>query len=608
MYRLILFPVCIVFIFLLAGTTLSAQVLTRGPYLQMGNKTSTIIRWQTDVPAKSKITLGTTYGTYPIVVTDNNMVTEHIIRVGGLSTDTRYYYTVETDVAKLQGDSNNFFNTAPHDTTTRKITIAAWGDCGRNDNNYQTNTLSQYKNYIQSRNLKSADVMLLLGDNAYQNGTHTEYTTLFFNAYDAALLKNHMLFPTPGNHDYANDAARQADHLVPYYDIFSVPDSAQIGGVPSYNKAYYSFNWGNIHFISLDSYGLEDGGTTRLYDTNGKQVQWIKADLAANTKKWTVAYWHHPPYTMGSHNSDNEADLAAIRQNFIQILERNGVDLILCGHSHDYERSYLLKGHYGTETTFSRATHAVSNSSAKYDGSNNSCPYIYPSGKTNHGMVYVVAGSAGASGTVQAGYPHDALPFSFNDGGMLFFEIENNRLDAKFIRQDGVIADKFTIIKDANKKDTVYIAPGNSIDIRASWIGSYVWDNAATSRAINVSPLVTTVYTVKDSANNACIKDEIVVKVGFPANVTSSDKLSIEAHPVPAKDVLHVEMNNLYEGNYTFTIYDIEGRILQTLTEYLGKGKQKINIDIHTLPVSQILMLKVNNNNTYKSFRFTREN
>jgi hypothetical protein len=51
-----------------------------------------------------------------------------------------------------------------------------------------------------------------------------------------------------------------------------------------------------------------------MYDTTGAQVAWIKADLAANTRKWTIAYWHHPPYTMGSHNSNSEGDLIDIRE------------------------------------------------------------------------------------------------------------------------------------------------------------------------------------------------------------------------------------------------------------------------------------------------------
>jgi acid phosphatase type 7 len=147
-----------------------------------------------------------------------------------------------------------------------------------------------------------------------------------------------VLFPTPGNHDYYSATQSSRSHT--YYNIFTMPTAGESGGIASGTEAWYSYDWGNIHFLSLDSYGTESPNNSRLYDTTGPQVNWIKNDLAANNKKWTVAYWHHPPYTMGSHNSDTESELVNIRQNFIRILERYGVDLILCGHSHDYERPY----------------------------------------------------------------------------------------------------------------------------------------------------------------------------------------------------------------------------------------------------------------------------
>src|SRR5690606_3160908 len=172
-------------------------------------------------------------------------------------------------------------------------------------------------------------------------------------------------------------------------------------------------------------------------------------DLENNTKKWTVAYWHHPPYTKTTHNSDSESDLIAIRQNFITYLESLGVDLIINGHSHGYERGYMLKNFTGSWTSFNPGTHAVSTSSGYYDGSPNSCPYVYNSTPLNHGTVYVVAGSTGASGGVQTNFDSYAFPFSVSDGGVLYFEVEDNRLDAKMLRRDGSIFDRFTIIKDA---------------------------------------------------------------------------------------------------------------------------------------------------------------
>lgn len=592
-----------------------AANLTRGPYLQIGNQIGVTVRWRTDVATKSKVEAGTTLGNYTLSVLDTAKTTEHIVRINGLAMGTKYYYRFGTDTLVLQGDSSNFFTTAPADTDNRKITIAAFGDCGRNDNNFQSGTLSAYRAFIASKGIAAADVFLMLGDNAYNAGTDAEFSSNFFSPYSSNILKNHIMFPTPGNHDYANTVARQVDHNVPYYDIFSMPANGESGGVPSGTKAYYSYNWGNIHFLALDSYGMEDGGTTRLYDTLGAQVQWIKNDLAANTKKWVIAYWHHPPYTMGSHNSDNEGELVNIRQNFIRILERYGVDMIVCGHSHDYERSYLLKGYFGNEASFNVAAHTADSSSGQYNGTAHSCPYTTPSGRVNHGTVYVVAGSAGADGGVQAGYPHNAMPFSQDDGGMLYFEIEGNRLDAKFIRRDNVIADQFTIMKDVNKSDTITIIKNQPLQVNASWIGAYAWDGGTTNRSFSITPSADTVITVKDSVGNTCLADRYVIKVledttttPPPTSVSTVNNLSeATIYPVPAGDVLNLEFKTTAAGMYSYKIVDVQGRVLQTGSKMLNAGKQTEHIETRNLPAQQVLVLKVTAQQKEQSFRFTKE-
>lgn len=358
---------------------------------------------------------------------------------------------------------------------------------------------------------------LLLGDNAYANGNDTEYQSGFFNIYKERFLKQSPLYPCPGNHDYANNASRQVDHAVPYYGIFTVPTGGEAGGTASGTKSFYSFDYGNIHFLSLDSYGKEDG-SMRLYDTLGKQVQWVKADLAANVNKdWVVAYWHHPPFTKGSHDSDTEAELMKIRENFIRILERNGVDLILCGHSHDYERSKLMKGHYGSENSFDASVHNISQSNGRYDGSAGSCPYIKKSPE-NAGTVYVVAGSAGQLGATTPGYPHDALPMAdAQHGGALLLQVEGNRLDGQWIASDGVVRDQFTIMKDVNAKQSLQMPEGQGITLRASYVGTYAWSTGDTNCEIVVNPSQNTEYIVHDEY--ACLSDTITVVVTDPLPV-----------------------------------------------------------------------------------------
>jgi hypothetical protein len=97
--------------------------------------------------------------------------------------------------------------------------------------------------------------------------------------------------------------------------------------------------------------------------------QWLEADLQANTKEWVICFFHQPPYSKGSHDSDDfwELLMSAMRQNALPILEQYGVDLILSGHSHVYERSKLIKGHYGFSSSFNNTTHAINTGNGNYE-------------------------------------------------------------------------------------------------------------------------------------------------------------------------------------------------------------------------------------------------
>jgi hypothetical protein len=487
--------------------------LIRGPYLQAATPGSMMVRWRTDEPDVSFVHYGAAPGNTTLVAGDSTLKTEHMVMLTGLEPQTRYYYMLVGTKDTLQGDERNYFLTLPVTRKTDKYRIGVFGDCGNNSTN-QRNTRDQFEKYLGNHPLNA---WILLGDNAYSFGKDAEFQSNFFNIYKDNLLKNAPLFPAPGNHDYHDepynaDYAQQSKEIA-YYQIFSMPANGEAGGVPSHTQAFYSFDIGNIHFLSLDSHGTEDNAS-RLYDTLGRQVRWIKEDLEANKNKdWVIAYWHHPPYSMGSHNSDTEEQLVKIRENFIRILERYGVDLILCGHSHSYERSKLMGGHYGPENSFNTTQHDLSTSSAMYNGGENSCPYIKNSTE-GKGTVYVVSGSAGQLGGQQTTFPHDALPFSdVTHGGACMLEVEANRLDLKWICADGVIRDRFTMMKDVNRKTVIQLKKGEKAVLKASYVGAYTWSGTkANSRSITVSPPPgRSVYTVRDPEN--CLQDEFIVNV-----------------------------------------------------------------------------------------------
>jgi hypothetical protein len=177
-------------------------------------------------------------------------------------------------------------------------------------------------------------------------------------------------------------------------------------------------------------------------------IRWLKADLEANKQDWLIAYCHHPPYTKGSHNSDNDRDSEArmrlMREVVAPILEEHGLDLMLSGHSHAYERSFLLDGLYKASTNLNEKIHFKSTKDGRKDGTG---IYVKPTrGPAPHeGAVYVVAGSSGQKSG--GGLQHPVSALSLNVLGSLVLDFDGNRMDATFIDDKAVVRDYFTIVK-----------------------------------------------------------------------------------------------------------------------------------------------------------------
>lgn len=534
--------------------TCFSQKITRGPYLQMSTPKSIMVRWRTNVAVASKINFGLTKGSLNFSKSDDVPKTEHIIRIDNLSPNTKYLYEIATGNTVLQSSADNFFVTNPPVGSEQKVAIWALGDMGMGTEAQKR----VYQQYLKYTDKIHTDLWLLLGDNAYAQGYDWEFQQRFFEYYqNDRLMKQTVIFPSPGNHDYTPTTNRIIeDPILDYFKIFSIPTNGEAGGIPSKSKAYYSYDYANIHFISLDSYGIE-ALDKYLYSPDSKQMKWLEEDLKATKQKWTIVYWHHPPYTMGSRNSDTESDLKSIRQNVVPILEKYKVDLVLNGHSHVYERSQMIKGHYGLEATFNQQQHGASTSTGRYNNSKDSCPYVKDSKVSdNEGIIYVVNGVGAANGSSQIAYPHNAMVYSNNvNAGSLYLEIEGNRLDAKFITEDGSIKDQFTILKDVNQKQVLkFEANQNSIPLQASWKGNYNWQhNNDKNKLVNVAPTVTTKYTVQDEQN--CIQDEFTVKVASAYslkdfNLTSTKSgMSIDWLTVQERGIVSFEIERQRQGN-----------------------------------------------------------
>ncbi len=541
-------------------TLAQTPVITRGPYLQMSNETGITIRWRTDLASVGRVTYGLSATSLTGTTSETAATTEHELRLTNLLPDQRYFYSVGTTSIVLEQTTANYFQTNPPATTKRPIRIASFGDCGVLSTN-QANVLAGLLNY---RGTNPTDLWLLMGDNAY-DGDDAQFQASFFNPYRNTLLKNSTLFPIPGNHDYLNSNALAASHAIPYFSIFTVPANAEVGGVASGTREWYSFDYGPIHFVMLDGFGTRPVGgvAKKIYDDtlNHPQAIWLKQDLAANTKKWTIAYLHFPPYTQGSHNSETEGDLIAVRQQLSPILERFGVDMFVTGHSHVYERSFPIHDQRGPMANFAATPAAyrypTDASSGRYDGSANSCPYLRKSAKQKQGTVYVVSGSAGQLSHIAALGNHPVMAFTEkNVGGSFYMEVEDNRLDAKFIQANapsfGVVTDQFTLMKDVGRNQSLTLTAGQSATLTASFIADYQWTNpssgtlAATTRSVIVMPATGTVQTYVVTDSKQCLRDTYTIRTyGGDLSTTKpgnwNDAAIWSANRIPTRiDVVHI--------------------------------------------------------------------
>ncbi|PRY43142.1 putative secreted protein (Por secretion system target) [Spirosoma oryzae] len=497
--------------------------LVRGPYIQVVTPTSAIVRWRTSQPTVGRLWYGTSPTSLSSEQRETQATQEHVITVSGLQPATRYAYAIGFDDTKLASGNDYYIPTAPTTGSTHPFRIWALGDFGIGSDN-QKQVYQALRNATTNR---TPDLWVWLGDNAYCCGTDDQYQQYVFDLYGPS-LRNIPIFPTPGNHDYADS---RTNFDIAYYKLFSFPTQGEAGGVPSGSKSYFSANYGNVHLISLDSQAQEDG-IYRLYDTTSRQVQWLKRDLATNKLPWTIVIFHHPPYSKGGHDSDTEDQMAMIRRNLTPILERYGVDLVMNGHSHGYERYYRLKNMTGFADTYKADVNRAETTTGRYDGSANSCPILMK----GQGTVYVVNGSGGALGGQSPGFPHPATVYANTYvGGSMLLDVNDNRLDAQLILSDGTSPDRFTIIKNTNKTTSLTAEYADTLALQASWPGVnspaastpnaadniYRWPTGATSRAIRYPANRAGTYTIDVTDDKQCLVDKFTLTVSAQPRLTT---------------------------------------------------------------------------------------
>lgn len=322
------------FLLFIIISPLFSQVVNRAPYIQRPSQTTVTIAWRRANISSGKLFIGTAPGVWMDTLYSPTNTQKHYFDITGLTPNTQYFYQA---YSAAPGDtftsSITSFYTAEDDTSDN-LSFLVYGDCG-----YNNTPQNQVKDLMQ---LETVDFGIVTGD--VDQGVGDNYDGVFFNVYQNILDKD-CHFTTIGNHDtYADGAATYLDAFYLFHNN------------PSNSERYYSFTWGDAKFICLDA--------NMNYAPGSPQYTWMVNELKCNTKKWMFVYCHQPPwsncwsadyyiplspYFLYQGNSD-------MRTTLVPKWEEYGVDFVLNGHSHCYQRGeyngiqYLISGGGGAST------------------------------------------------------------------------------------------------------------------------------------------------------------------------------------------------------------------------------------------------------------------
>ena len=288
----------------------AGAVVSRLPYLQQITPHAATIGWVTSTPAGERVIVTMPDGTAVKTVEPRVQASEQRRRgdvqmwakLDGLTPDTVYCYELANG-APMSGRTG--FRTAPAADDPDPVRFLVFGDSGGGGSD-QTALRDQMFRFPY-------DLIVHTGDLAYEDGTIEQFEANVFAPY-AQLFKNLAFFPAVGNHEYGTrDGA-------PFREVFALPGDR--------DDKKYSFDWGRIHFAAIDTEA-----------DFAEETAWLDADLARTEQPWKVVYLHHPPYSSGHHGSDVE-----LRERLAPVVEKHGVQLVLAGHDHHFERMLPQNG------------------------------------------------------------------------------------------------------------------------------------------------------------------------------------------------------------------------------------------------------------------------
>ncbi len=456
---------------------IQAQQILVPPYIQPGNASALnreqkVLIWQTDsIPGDYKVEYIATLPKQKASVAKTSSVklnllnkTTFLYRANftGLKFDTEYSYKVFQQSEIL---AEGTFNTRTKKNQTK---FAVFGDCGAGT--------PQQAEIAWQVSQQKPQFVLVTGDNVYRSGLENEYRKNFFPYYTsseanpakgAPLMQSTPFYMLVGNHDvYGADFNKTSDGLAYFYynDLPLNGPSLKLTVTATGNddlvKAFksntgsrfpkmsnFSFDYGNVHIACLDANPYANPLDPTL-------VQWLREDMNNSKADWKIVSYHHP----GFNSSKAHYDYQQMRL-LSPILEQLGVDLVLTGHVHNYQRTLPLKFEPKVDPTGTQ--YVVSDEGRvdgkftldeQFDGVNNTKP---------KGIIYIVTGAGGAPlyDTSLSGKPdlwkhapqENWVPYTTKIVSDIhsFTMIETNgkKLNLKQLDAKGAVFDEITITK-----------------------------------------------------------------------------------------------------------------------------------------------------------------
>jgi hypothetical protein len=384
-----IFKLIILGTLLLSGVALYAQSdiypenLHIYPYLQYATPTSIIIKWETDNQVIGSV-IYSKDDSFNQMVTESSPAKIHEVKLKGLIPATKYYYKVKYDNTVLETAS---FTTAPVPGTPN-WRMVAYGD---------NRTFPETHKRIVAQILKLNPSMVIHSGDLVSNGNnYEEWKTEYFDPMKG-LSENITVFPSLGNHE------RNSPH---YYEYMSLPDEN--------GESYYSFDYGNAHLIALNSNVME-----APFDLDSEQTQWLIQDLKKHADtEWKIVFFHHPLF-----RCQPTRGIEPQRWVWQDVFDEYGVDLVVNGHDHYYQRTYAI-GNY--------------------------------QGKPSRGIYHIISGGGGANNYPIMPKVHAASRRSIHHITLLDFQ--GDRIVGRAIDDKGNVFDAFVIDKEAENSPEEFIS------------------------------------------------------------------------------------------------------------------------------------------------------